>query len=390
MPFFSRSQQPAQQLPAQKRISSPASQRLTTITEGGGSPDIDAAPPIPRRSSRRNSGGAAHSLSHSKRWSGSTGATAVAPPPYSWVAEPVDDAASTVPNPADDEKLARLRRGEDPDYNKRRGGFKRLAVIIGIALLIVIALAVGLGMGLTQKKSSKDDNGLQSPSSPDDKPPQKFPLGEYSMITALKDIEYGCTSNQATWRCWPYTLYSPSTNTSSLASFNWIISNTSTLYATASSPSTPSGGIPANLTVSSTADPFGITFTNKPLTYISPTTNTSSARLTFSFSMNKMVVPAAAITTDNTNAKCFFNETTFTGTLYLSSPRNYPEGEMHDSALGGYEQWPCAVDITQTASGGTDVPNCYETNDGKIGAPITYGLTPMPSTEECVCDYRNF
>ena len=389
MPFFSKSPR-TEELPAQKRISSPASQRLTTITEGGGSADIDAAPPIPRRSSRRNSGGAAHSLSHSKRWSGSTERTA--PPPYEqyhWVAEP-DDNASTVPNPADDEKLARLRRGEDPDYNKRRGGWRRLALIVGIVLIVVIALAIGLGVGLTRKTSSGGDNNQQSPSSPSNSPPQKFPLGEYSMITALKDIEYGCTSNQATWRCWPYTLYSPSTNTSSLASFNWIISNTSTTYATASSSSTPSGGVPANLTVNSAADPFGITFTNKPLTYISASSNSTSARLTFSFSMTKMVVPAAAITTDNTNAKCFFNSTTFTGTIYLSSPRNYPVGEMHDSSLGGYQQWPYAVEITQIAGGGTDVPNCYETNNGKIGAPITYGITPMPSTADCVCGYRNF
>jgi hypothetical protein len=295
-----------------------------------------------------------------------------------------------VQGPDDDEKLARLRRGEDVKDKKRRGGWKRLALIISGVLLVVIALGVGLGVGLSNKKKSGSNTSAQ-PSSPDDNPPQKFPLGEYSMITALKTVEYGCTTNQATWRCWPYTIFSPSTNTSSLASFNWIISNTDDTYATDSSATTPADGVPANLTVSSTNDPFGITFTDKPLTYISPSTNTSSARLTFSFSMSKVVVPSQAITTDNSNAKCFFNETTFTGTLYLSSQRNYPSADLqHSSSLGGYEQWPYAVEITQVANGGTNVPDCYETTDGQPGQPITYGLEPTPSTEECLCDYRNF
>lgn len=392
MPFFGSSPQEDSQLelPATKRISTPASQRLTTITEGG-NPKVQGppTPPIPRRSSRRNSG-AAHSFGNSKRWSGSTETTLrSAPPPYGWVPDPIAGSSTSLQGPNDDEKLARLRRGENVKATRRRGGWMRLGLIIAVALLVIIALAVGLGVGLTRKKSGSG-SGQQQPS-PNQNPPQKFPLGKYSMITALESIDYGCTSNQATWRCWPYVVYSPSTNTSSLAAFNWILSNTADDYATISSAATPDEGIPANITVSSTDNPFGITFSDKPMTYISSSTNTSSARLTFSFSMIKTVVPSQAITADNSNSKCFFNETTFTGTLYLSSPRSYPSVDQQGSSLlGGYEQWPHAVEITQVANGGANVPNCYETNNGTPGQRITNNLSPMPNTDQCICDYRNY
>ena len=59
------------------------------------------------------------------------------------------------------------------------------------------------------------------------------------------------------------------------------------------------------------------------------------------------------------------------------------------TTLGGYEQWPYAVEITQSAVGGTDVPNCYETVDGRLGTPIEE-LIPQPETAECLCSYQNF
>ena len=384
-----------QTTPATKRISAPNSHRLTTITETGKDPRPDnvdlPSPPIPRRSSRRNSGGASHSFNNSKRWSGSTATTLkTAPPPYDWVPEPETGATTTISSPDDDEKLARLRRGEDVNEG-RRGGWLRLGLVTGAALLVIIALAVGLGVGLTRKKSNDSNQPSPAPGS-DDKPPQKFPLGQYSMVTALMSIGYECASNPATWSCWPYTIYSPSTTESSLATFNWIISSTSDDYATLSSPSTPAEGVAANLQISSTEDPFGITFNNKPLTFISPSGNSSAARLTFTFSMTKVVVPSQPITTSNSNSKCFFNETTFTGTLYLSAPKDYPDGNQQGSNLmGSFAQWPYAVEITQTANGGADVPNCYETTDGQLGQQIfNPALQPMPSTDQCSCDYRNF
>jgi len=170
--------------------------------------------------------------------------------------------------------------------------------------------------------------------------------------------------------------------------------NTDDNYATPKTvSSTPDAGIPANLTVTSENDPFGIIFSAKPLTYIASSSNSSSSRYTFSFTMPKMVVPDPAITADNSASECFFNQTLFTGTIYLSAARDYPSTSSSDStSIGGYEQWPHAVEVTQTASGGSNVPNCYETVNGVAEAPITTeaGLVPMPETNQCSCDYRNY
>lgn len=270
----------------------------------------------------------------------------------------------------------------------------RLALIIGLVLIVIVALAVGLGVGLTRKRHSASRNGSQSadPSSDDD-PPQKFPLGRYSLVTALKTVETSCTFNPATWRCYPDVLYSPdgSTNSTSLASFNWVISKSAPTYATNTSSHTPDEGIPANLTVSASSDFFGITFSDKPLMYIASPTNDTAARYTFSFTMSRVVVPSAPITTDNAAAECFFNQTVFTGSLYLSAPRNFPTGdEAYSQSLGGFAQWPYAVEITQSAAGGANVPNCYETTNGQLGDRITDGLIAQPESAECVCGYQNF
>ena len=402
------------QQPAEKRISLPASQRLTTITEGPNA-NLGAAetpPPIPRRSSRRNS----QSSRHSRRWSAGSSADNILrvgpPPPYDWVEEPVDEKGDKA-NTAKDDKLAWLRRGKSEDGKRRRGGWVRLALIIGLILLLVIALAVGLGVGLSQKHKKTDvtkhkdksggsggngSNGGQqtttpsdSGSKPDSDPPQKFPLGTYSLVTALMTLEASCTANPATWRCYPDTVYSVSTTESSMAYFNWIVSNTSSTYADSSTASTDDKGVPANLTVSTTDNPFDISFSDKDLTYISASDDPDSARYTFSFTMPKQVDSLIALTQDNADTTCFYNQTAFTGTMYLSLDRTYPTGsDVSSTSLGGYEQWPYAVEITQTAYGGTDVPNCYKTLNGQLGDRITESLDPQSSDSECLCDYKNY
>jgi hypothetical protein len=310
------------------------------------------------------------------------------------VPEPIAVNASGSEDAVVDERLEKLRRGEGEERKGRRGGWLRAVLIIGIVLLFVIALAVGLGVGLTRRKNKDDndqsqDTGYSTPH----KPPQKFPLGQYSIVTALRSIETTCTSNPATWRCFPYNIYTPDTglDTASLASFNWIISNTSSTFATNITKSTTSDGVPANLTVSTTNDPFGITFSNKPLTYIFDDLNTTSQRYTFDFTMSRLIIPSRAITTDNTNAECFFNQTVFTANIYLTALRTFPAGDTTASAaFGGYEQWPYAVEITMSAVGGDDVPNCYSTADGRKGEQITTGLIPQPDSANCICEYRNY
>ena len=214
------------------------------------------------------------------------------------------------------------------------------------------------------------------------------------MVTALKGVSTDCTSNSATWTCYPGTIFDPSVVSSengSMASFNWIIQATSSSYATNTTGATSDAGIPANLTISSTNNPLSVSFTNKTLTYFASSSNTSSPRYTFSFSISKNVFPSVALTSDNSASECFYNQTTFLGTLYLSAPRNFPSGAMASSeGVGGYTQWPYALEITQTSPGGQDVPACYQYVNGTVGDPISPSLTPEPSTSQCLCDYKNF
>lgn len=373
-------------LPAKRRMTLETSQRLSTITEAGNSnatPNNVPPPKIPPRSILRNS---IATFASSNR---------TAPPSYKsyeWVSESLEDGENGHV-PVEGEKLARLRR----EGEERKGGWGRVA-LVAIVVLLVLALAIGLGVGLTSGGKKHDENGQVSTApqpggTSQDPAPQPFPLGEYSVVTALRTVQTDCTSNAATWRCYPYSVYDPAStaDTTSRTTFNWVLTNTSAIFASNSTALTSADGTPANLTISSTTNPFSISFANETMTYISATDNTTSPRLTFSFQMSKNVVPSPAITPDGTQSECFFNSTTFTGTLYLSAERDYPLGDAaEDAGIGGYKQWPYAAEIVQSSPGGQSSPTCYETDNGGARDGIVVGLEPQNEDTECACRYSNY
>lgn len=353
-------------------------------------------PPIPPRSTLRHSTHSKYTLTQSPRWSLRSQDTLLNSPSafgFSSTSLPADGDLTA---PVEGEKLAQLRR--EPRVPRRKGGWFRLAIALVVVSLLV-GLAVGLGVGLTIGRNSNGSNNAMAANATastnpnagaNDEPIQDLPLGEYSFITALRSEQTNCSANAAAWRCFPYVTYDNS-NTSSLATFNWAISNTSSAYATNVSSSTSSQGIPANLTISSVNNPFAISFVNQSLTYISDSANISSSRYTFSFMMSKEVVPSPAITSDDAASQCFFNATNFAGTIYLNAPGTSPDAaRAQATGAGGYAPWPYAVEVSQTALGGSNVPNCYETSNGVIGSRILTGLTPQPTDSQCICDYRNF
>jgi len=274
-------------------------------------------------------------------------------------------------------------RDRRKDVFYRRGGWRRLVGILLAALVLVaIALGVGLGVGLSRHHSSNAGQDQVPMAS------TVFPMGQYSFITALDGTQTNCTANAATWRCYPYVDYATSPD-GSVATLNWVLSNTSALYPTNSSTiTTSSSGIAANVTVSSTQNPFGITISNQSLTYINDDGN--APRYAFSFTQSKSVVPSTAITDDNSQSLCFFNQTTFSAVIYLSNTANQKVSLNATSGSGGYTSWPYTIQVTQISAGGVDVPACYKTNDGAVGEQITTGLNPQSSSDQCTCLYRNF
>ncbi|KAK3071178.1 hypothetical protein LTR53_009089 [Teratosphaeriaceae sp. CCFEE 6253] len=392
-------------LPAQKRISTANAARLSTITESS-NPHIAGTTPSQPRGNLRPANLVPGSLARanpSRPTSRETARTSqdttrTAPPAYTWVPEPLIEDDEDLQAPVEGEKLAELRRNGPTRHRRRtRGGWGRLIAIIALVLIAIIALAVGLGVGLS-KKHHKDASSASSSSQPAGTTPststtQQFPLGEYSLITALRKVVTNCTSNPSTWRCYPYSTYDAAdgSNTSSLATFNWIIANTSTVYATSDTTTAIASGVPANLTISSTNNPFSIAFTDQSLTYLSNAGNGSSARYTFSFTESKSVIPSTSLLSSGAAAECFFNATTFTGTLYLNANSTFPGGSSADqTGFGGYTPWPYAVEISEVSGGGEDVPACYEMVNGGVGDRILTATTPEPEGQECLCDYRNF
>ena len=377
--------------PERSALSSSASNKgLTNINE-----QVTAVPPIPRRSSRRK--GAQRGFLApwlSSRGSHDTTRTAgSAPPAYEWrptstIGEEEDA------GPVESEKLAALR-SEEGWRRPMRGGFRKLWLLIGLAFMVVVALAIGLGVGLSQNNNNSSSSGSGGSTTPSGQrlPPQKFPLGQYSFVTALMTQKTACASNPGTWQCYPYTVFDPASggsDTMSLASYNWIINNTETAFASPkTTKSTPGSGVPANLTVASNHDIFGFQFDAKPLTYIASSSNSTSPRYTFSFTISKKTVPNPPISDSTT--ECIFDDTTFAATIYLDAERNYPSGsEANSKSVGGFEQWPQAVEITQT-TGGKDVPSCFKTMNGKKGAAVkSSSIHAMPAGDQCLCEYRNY
>lgn len=188
------------------------------------------------------------------------------------------------------------------------------------------------------------------------------------MITFLNTVYTNCTSNAATWNCYPYSLYSDNP-TQSEATFNWIITT---------------GSNAGTYQISSTTNPFSLQFENVPLTLKDQGNETQ--HYWFQVTVDKSVTPLHAITSDNSQSVCYFNGTSFTGYLYTNITNDYPPAGQ--STGGTYPSWPYAVRAEQTMSGGDGVPSCYETDNGNIGQEI-----PMNSTtfgDLCDCLYINY
>ncbi|GAB7351772.1 hypothetical protein MBLNU459_g2347t1 [Dothideomycetes sp. NU459] len=378
-----------------------------------GGPPSSPRPPLSRHTSNppgaprlsviaedsdRNSGAnVAQSQPNRNRWSGLSGiafsmksknapprvSAEMMPPPYArhgWVAEPLHEEP--------------LEKSGGRGITTRRGGWGRVIAMLVLVVCVALALGVGLGVGLNRHHNDKSASSAGPSSTPNStSTAAAFPLGEYSVNAALRQVQTNCTSNAATWRCFPYSIYSPSdpsTASASLSPFNWILSNTSSIFASNSTTkSTDSAGIPANISVSSSSNPFSITFSSIPLVYLN---NDTRPRYIFNHTMSQQVIPSSALTSSNTASTCFFNDTLLLGTLYLSaSPvSDFPPASLANSSLGGYTSWPFAASLRQVAAGGADVPACYETDNGAVGSRITGIFAEESADEQCVCEWASY
>lgn len=328
MDFWNRSSKQHQEIvePQPKRISTPAGQRLSVILENGDSHASKA------RDSHRAS----------VRKSGLSPALADAP------RESLEDNSNNSSGYSfsvwsdGEKKFAALRNHKQI---AKRGGWKRLAIILAILVAIIIALAVGLAVGLKKKKTSRygedaapvctsdrltatssttddpqqasDPTASLSPTSPSSPTststisvPPDFPLGSYSLVTFLDTVQTNCTANPATWTCYPYSTYY-SDRSKAVATFNWIISGSAGAY-----------------TISSTENPFSISFKNADFELLDEGKDTERYR--FQISSTKTVTPSTNLTDDNASTECNFDNTDLQAYLYTKMAKSYPDTEHGD------------------------------------------------------------
>ncbi|KAH7138685.1 hypothetical protein B0J11DRAFT_22578 [Dendryphion nanum] len=368
--FFKRSNSQHQTLPEEppaKRISTPAGQRLSVILENG---DTNSKTRDTYRVSVRKSGLTSAALGDAPRESieehsaGSSGYT------YSvW---------------SDGEKFGKIRNHKSV---AKRGGWKRLAIIIAIIIALIIALAAGLAIGLKKKSSSSNSPSdpqspspaststptspsPQSPSSPSSSSlPSNFPLGTFSLVTFLDTIQTNCTALSSTWTCYPYTIYNSSPS-KSLAVLNWEIKSSSSSKS--------------KLAISSTKNPFSIEFSDVPLEFLDQGMETERYR--FQIVQEKKVAPEKALTKDGATVECKFPDTSLQAVLYTKMAKTFPSSTESDGNPS-FPAWPFAVRIEQSAAGGSNVPACKKTGSGET---VTEGLEAQDQSTLCSCLYKNW
>ncbi|KAI9744461.1 MAG: hypothetical protein M1818_001990 [Claussenomyces sp. TS43310] len=262
-----------------------------------------------------------------------------------------------------DEKGLGLRNNE---HIAKRGGWKRLALIALIVILCLVALIVGLVVGLTNRTKHNSSNTPWSSSS-NSKLNSTYPAGQYTIQTYLSSISPNCTTNSATWRCYPYTTYA-SSPIDSLTTLDLMI------YAfTSTSQTSPI------YTISTTPNPFSIFFSNA--TMVLHDSGLATERYSFNATMNKPVNPTVSLDPSNVSATCYFNNTLFEGNLYTKMNKTYPTGNSSTA----FSPWPSAVSFQQLAASGSSTPDCIDVNGVTVG-----NFTIQTGGDTCTCDYMNY
>ncbi|KAF1954617.1 hypothetical protein CC80DRAFT_517518 [Byssothecium circinans] len=351
-----------QQLPEPKRISTPAGQRLSIILESGNR-DAPKKARDSHRASVRKSGLSA----------------ALADVPRESMEEKSGNGSGYSYSVWSDggNKLSALKNHK---AIAKRGGWRRVAMVLALVLLFIIALAVGLAVGLKKPKSASSSNPTEDSASPTTAPspssstssppislPADFPLGTYSLITFLDTVQTPCTANPSAWTCSPYTTYYNDKQTS-VATFHFIISGSADAYK-----------------VSTTGDnQFGISFRNAALTLLDKGKDTERYR--FQIQTTKTVDPGGNMT----GTQCKFYNTNLQAVLYTKMARSWPDTKIGDpDGNATNTEWPFAVRIEQSVSGGENVPVCYKkANGGQQGEQIS--LATQDGGTLCSCLYKNW
>ncbi|KAI9047469.1 hypothetical protein LZ554_008188 [Drepanopeziza brunnea f. sp. 'monogermtubi'] len=232
--------------------------------------------------------------------------------------------------------------------------------------------------GWKRNKNSNTSAGSTSGTTPNSGNPARnttFPAGSYRFDTYLSTTTTNCTSNPATWRCFPYFTYSQSPSQAT-AIFDWII--------------TPVPNTHNDYTISSTDNPFSISFANASL--ILQDAGADNESYSFQTRMQKTTSPVRQLGSANVAAKCHFNSTIFQGTLYTKKAKTYKaknetdglhtQNDENDGAI--FKMWPYAVKVELIAAAGSGTPTCLDPSGNSLG-----DFSVADASQTCDCLYLN-
>jgi hypothetical protein len=201
-----------------------------------------------------------------------------------------------------------------------------------------------------------------------------FPAGSYSFMTALTSVSTACSTNPDTFRCYPFSTYSPSSPDAAAANFTWVIAPMNEVqYGISAAP-----------------NPFAPQFSNLTLTLLDR--DQASERYTFNFTMSFQSVPIAPLTTGNDDtAVCWYNSTTMSATLWTRQRATYPANitaiPAPVAASSSFSPWPYAVEVRELQNAGPGVPDCRSLSGQPEG---NFEVQNGSNADVCGCSYSNF
>lgn len=204
-----------------------------------------------------------------------------------------------------------------------------------------------------------------------------FPEGTYRFETVLASISTDCTTQNSTYRCYPYSTFSEAPD-ASMAVFDWIIEATdreSNAYQ-----------------ISSTKNPFSIVFQNAAMNLME--TGTLEERFEFSAPLNMTVIPVRPLDPRNGNRAsiCYYSGVIFSARIYTKKEKAWPKGSsveaiVEENKTQNPRRWPYAATMKQAVKGKNDVPDCRDAVGNSMGG---FGRNETTGGRECSCGYTNF
>lgn len=229
---------------------------------------------------------------------------------------------------------------------------------------------------LTSARNSESAEAKAKITASQEDPEKAFPEGTYRFETVLESISTDCTTQNSTYRCYPYSTFSEAPD-ASMAVFDWIIEaidRESNDYR-----------------ISSTKNPFSIVFQNATMNLME--TGTVEERFEFSVPLNMTVIPDRPLDPRDGNRAsiCYYSGVIFSARIYTKKEKAWPKGSsteaiVEENKTQNPRRWPYAATMKQAVKGKNDVPDCRDAVGNSMGE---FGKNETTPGGECSCGYTN-